>query len=291
MALARGDKLKAEPSRVSALQRPLHPVGSPPVPIHGGTTMQPCLCLSLLLSGLASAAAPAPAVPDSSTQERLARSDPVAFVTNCLRRYQREVQSYRAVLRKQERIDGQLRRSEELDVSFREKPFSVLLIWRRNPGRAERVLYVEGENDNQLLVRPSGFAYRVVGIVRRDPRSADAQQAGRVPLTDFGMGRGTERLLASWRAAEAEGKLHVEYLGKKVIPEAGNRTCYVLRRTGFSEDRARVITVYFDAETWLQVGTTLKGEDNALLGEYFFRDVRINPDLPEETFTRAAMEK
>jgi hypothetical protein len=249
--------------------------------------MQPFLALGLLLSG----AALEPPLPDSATMERLARTDPVAFLENCLRRYQREVRTYRAILHKQERIDGKLRRSEELEVTCREKPFSVLLVWLKNPGRAERVLYVQGENDNQLLVRPTGLAFKLAGIVRRDPRSPDAQQASRISLPQFGMGKATERLLASWQAGAREEKLHVEYLGKKKVHEAGDRTCYVLRRTGFSQEGVTAITAYFDAETWLQVGTTLKGEDNALLADYFFRDVRINPELPDDTFTRQSLEK
>jgi hypothetical protein len=254
--------------------------------------MRPIFGLSLLLAVVTSLpAAPEPPLPDSAAMDRLARTDPTAFVENCLRRYQREVQTYHAILHKQERIDSKLRHSEEIDVTFREKPFSVLLVWLKNPGRAERVLYVQGENDNQLVVRPTGLAYKLVGIVRRDPRSPDAQQTSRIPLTEFGMRKATERLLSSWQAAAKEGNLHVDYLGKKAVPEVGNRTCYILRRTGFSQEGVTSITAYFEADTWLQVGTTLKGEDNALLGDYFFRDVRINPDLPADTFTQRSLEK
>jgi hypothetical protein len=248
------------------------------------------LIVSLALTMIAARAAAEAPLPDNTTIERLARTDPVAFVENCLERYRRDVHSYQAVLHKQERIE-KLRRSEEIAVTFRERPFSVLLVWLRNAGRAERVLYVQGENGNQLLVRPSGVAYKIAGIVRRDPRSADAQQTSRIPLTEFGMGKATHRLLASWRAAKKEDNLTVEYLGQKKVVEAGGRMCYVLRRNGFSLEGVHAITVYFDVETWLQVGTTLKGEDNALLGEYFFRDVRINPDLPAGPFTRAALEE
>jgi hypothetical protein len=214
----------------------------------------------------------------------------VAFVDACLQRYKRDIQSYQAILHKQERID-KLRRSEDIAVTFRERPFSVLLVWQRGAGRAERVLYVQGENADQLLVRPTGLAYKIAGIVRRDPRGPDARETSRVPLTEFGMGRATHQLLDAWQAAKKEGNLEVEYLGQKKIAEAGDRTCFVLRRTGFSLEGVHAITVYFDAETWLQVGTTLKGEENALLGEYFFRDVRINPNVPADTFTRASLEK
>ena len=45
------------------------------------------------------------------------------------------------------------------------------------------------------------------------------------------------------------------------------------------------MTVYLDTQTWLQVGTRLVDGEEQLIGEYFFRDVRLNPDLPPEHFS------
>ncbi len=233
------------------------------------------------------------ALPDAAGLEDLARTDPVGFLAACLKRYDRQVQGYRAILHKQERIDGRLRPSEEIEVAFRQKPFSVLLTWLAGPSRAARVLYVRGENDNQLLVLPAGtLAQRLVGVVRRDPLGADARQSGRYPLTQFGIRFGMERVWASWQAARDAGELHVEYLGKKRIAETGDRLCYILRRTRFAhpeEDGITAIMIFVDAETWLQVGTILKGAENRVLGDYFFRDVHLNPDFPPQTFTAAAL--
>ena len=46
---------------------------------------------------------------------------------------------------------------------------------------------------------------------------------------------------------------------------------------------------HFDKETWLQVGTVLRDTEGRLLGEYFFRDVRLNPDIPASQFKRGAL--
>jgi hypothetical protein len=234
------------------------------------------------------------ALPDSAGLERLARTDPVGLLRACLRRYDREVKGYSAILHKQERIDGRLRPSEEIRVAFREHPFSVLLVWLSGPSRAARVLYVEGQYDNQLLVLPAGaLAQRLVGVVRRDPNGAEARQAGRYTVPEFGIRRGMERVLAAWDAARKAGELHVEYLGTRRIAEAGNRSCYVLRSSGAAqpgEEGVTVTTIFVDTETWLQVGTILKGQGNRLIAEYFFRDVRLNPDFPPDTFTPRALQ-
>jgi hypothetical protein len=225
---------------------------------------------------------------------RLAKKDPVAFLRACLLRYGREVKGYRCTLQKQERLGGKLQRSEVIDVAFREKPFSALLDWREGARLAQRVLYVRGENRGKLLVRPAGWRSRFVSVVERDIDSPDARNSGRYPLSEFGIAVGMRRALAAWEAARKNDALHVAYLGEKKVPEAGDRVCWVLKRTGYArpeEDGITESTLYYDSETWLQVGSVLKADRGALLGEYFFRDVRLNPKFDPDTFTRAALTK
>ncbi len=233
-------------------------------------------------------------LPDAAGLDRLARTDAVAFLEACLRRCDRELHGYRAVLYKRERLEGKVREAEVIDVAFRERPFSVLFDWRQGAGRAQRTLYVRGENDDKLLVRPAGLlAYRLAGIVTRDPEGADARAAGRYPLTTFGIKIGTQRVLAAWLTARKKGELHVEYLGQRRVPEVGNRLCYVLHRRCArpEEDGITDVTLHVDVETWLQVGTLLTSEGGCLVGEYYFRDVRLTTDFPPETFTRQALER
>lgn len=259
--------------------------------------MRPFVVLAFFLA-LTAVVSAAPedrvALPGSATMDRLARTDAIAFLENCLKRYDDDVRGYQALLHKQERAEGKLKGSEEIEVSFREKPFSVLLVWRKGARQAQRVLYVKGENDEQLLARPAGeLAFRLAGIVSRSPTGPEARQSGRYPITQFGMKLGLERTLASWKAAQKADALHVEYLGRQRIAEAGGRECWVLRRDRFArpeDDGLAQATLFVDTQTWLPVGTILKDKDNRLLGEYFFQDVRINPDFPAGQFTRTALE-
>lgn len=232
-------------------------------------------------------------LPDAAGMEKLAREDPLAFLENCLKRYDREVQGYTLIMHKQERIKGKLQRSEEIAVQFREKPFSVLFDWKEGARLAQKVLYVRGENNDMLVVQPTGLA-SLVGTVERDPNGPDAKQSGRYPLTEFGLKIATERTLGAWAAAKKRGDLRVEYLGTRKIKEAGDRVCYVLRRTGYpqaEEDGVTEFTAYFDKDTWLQVGSVAKGEQGRIIGEYFFRDVKLNPDFPKDTFTRENLKR
>ena len=233
------------------------------------------------------------ALPSEAEMERLAKSDPIAFLKECIRRYDREVKGYTATLRKQERIDGRLERSEIIDVAFRDNPFSVLMRWKEGARRADGLLYVKGENRDQLLIHPAGIL-AVAGIVPRDPKGSDAKKGGRYPIPEFGIKIGTQRTLASWEKAQKANALHVEFLGVKRIKEAGDRLCWVLERTRYAaveDDGITTMKTYIDKENWLQVGTVLKGEEGKLIGEYFFRDIKLNPEFKRDTFTRQSLQR
>lgn len=232
-------------------------------------------------------------LPSQGAMEDLAKTNPIAFLETCIRRYDREVKSYTARLYKQERLDGQLERTEVIDVAFREEPFSVLMKWREGTRRASAVLYVKGENQDQLLVHPSGV-FAVAGVVKRDPYGPDAKKAGRYPLPEFGIKIAMQRTLTSWQRAAKKNALHVEYLGAKRIKETGGRRCWVLRRTGYAkpaEDGITELTTYIDTETWLQLGTVLKNSEGQLIASYFFRDVDPNPTFKPDTFSPEALKR
>jgi hypothetical protein len=232
-------------------------------------------------------------LPSDAEMERLAKNDPIAFLETCIHRYDREVKGYTTELVKQERIEGRLERREITDVFFREDPFSVLMRWKEGARKASATLYVKGENRDQLLVQPAGI-FSAVGIVPRDPNGSDAKKSSRYSLPEFGIKIGMQRTLASWKRADKNHALRVEFLGVKRIQEVGGRPCWVLKRTDYAkpeEDGITGLTTYIDKENWLQVGTILKGQQNKLIGEYYFRDVKLNPDFPPDTFTRAALKR
>jgi len=233
------------------------------------------------------------ALPDAAAMERLAASDPVAFLKNCVRHYNHEVKGYTAVLAKHERIEGTLEPPELLRVWFREKPFSVLLRWMQGERRAKAALYVAGANDNEIVVLPAGLAGKLLlgKPIRLDLNSKTARAAGRYPLDQFGIKNGTLRTLAGWIDAQKRGGLHVEFLGKHKTELVGGRLCYGFhRRYDRPEPNgADDLVIYIDAQTYLQVGSVIKDRDGKLIGEYYFRDIRLNPTFPADQFEPSAL--
>jgi hypothetical protein len=247
---------------------------------------------------------------EGDEMEQLANYDPVKFMENCLRHYKRTVKGYTLTLDKQERINDRLQPQEIIAATFREEPFSVLMRWQKGARLADSVLYVEGENQDKLggqlksmlMVYPTGVAGRLLGVVKRDPEGWEAKQSGRYTVPEFGLEKGMLMTWNSWkRAAEdPEGnKLHVEYLGVLNLEEADNRPCYKLRRTQYARPEEAdakgngiaELTIYIDKQTWLQVGSELKDKHGQWIGKYYFRDIRLNPDLSDEMFKPEALKK
>lgn len=232
-------------------------------------------------------------VPTSAEMEKEARKDPVAFLEDSIKRYNHDVKAYTGVLQKQEAIGGKINPTETIKFWFREKPFSVLFHWLEGARLADAVEYLEGENDDKLLVRPRGIAARLLAgdVLLRDVNGPDARSSGRYTLDEFGIKKGTERTLAAWKAAQDRNALDVDYLGVKKIKELGDRPAWVLRRTNreVDSDGVKECTIYVDTETGLQIGTVLKDDKGLLVGSYYFRDLDLNPKFKADQFGRAAL--
>jgi outer membrane lipoprotein-sorting protein len=219
------------------------------------------------------------------SDESLPAKNPVAFLEKCLKHYDRTVKGYRVIFHKQERIKGHLNKPEEILVYFREKPFSVYFEWLKNWQLARRVVYVEGENEGKMLVR----AFIQIFNRKEDVDGANAKRSGRYTLRDFGLKKGAERTLDSWKKAQARGTLHVKYLG---VYKVGGRPCYKFHRTGYDppeEDGIADLTVYIDQKTLLQVGSVLKDENGKLIATYFFKKIRLNPKFDPDQFKPEAL--
>lgn len=232
-------------------------------------------------------------LPTNDQMEELAKRQPVDFLECCLVKYDKIVKTgFRCTLQKQERLQGELKDQEVIDVHFREEPHSVYMRWLKNPGQAKRVVYVKGQNNDNMHVMPK----RLGGLflVERHVEGEDARASGRYTLKQFGLKLAMQRSYAAYSNAEKADALHVEYLGKRKVKEAGNRECWVIHRTKYAkpeEDGIGQSTLFFDTETWLQVGSILKTKDGKLLGEYFFRDIRLNLEFDKDLFTKDGLRK
>ena len=227
-------------------------------------------------------------LPDDAAFERLARENAVAFLDACLKRYHREIKGYCGVMKKQERIGREEIAPELLDFWFREDPYSVLLKWRQGARGAKASLFVQNQNSNRVAV----VATRLGVVWDIDPEGRFAGEAGRYSIREFSLRQATERTRRAWAAAQENGCLCVEYLGKAPVAELDGRTCYRLRRTCTPpEDGVATVELAIDAESWLQTGSILLDSHGNLVGKYQFCRLQINPQFDATQFERSALKK
>jgi hypothetical protein len=141
--------------------------------------------------------------------------------------------------------------------------------------------------------------------------SDPAKDQSRYCMRDAGLYRTMLRTREAWKSRQAAGQLKIEYLGKQKVEQLSGRECHVIRRIcphleidafeiggtpstnpkeGFTE-----VTIYIDAERWLQIGTELyrteSDDTRVLIGAYYFRDVTLNATFAPDTFTVDGLKK
>ena len=160
-----------------------------------------------------------------SRREALAQ-EPLALIYQMEESY-KKIEDYRATFLRQERIDGKLRDLEEIELEFK-RPFMVKMLWKKGSKRGRTVIFVEGENENKMLVRMEGLLGRFVKFLRLDPEGRLAKQGGRRTIKQAGLGNLVQSLIALTREAETAGNLRTHLLGEEVI---GDRPAYMIERT------------------------------------------------------------
>lgn len=221
--------------------------------------------------------------------ESLLYYHPELFIEYCQDKYVGRIHGYTVHLRKRELVQGKLQPTEKVVVHYREQPFSVHMRWLEGARLANVALYVKGENDGKLLARPKALPFMTVS---REVDGPDAKNSARFTINQFGLYQSTERTLASMFRAKARGALHVHYEGVYKLPELDNRPCYKIVRTPYEppeEDGLNEVTLYFDKEYLMQVGSILRNTKGELISEYLFSDIKLNPEFKTDQFTRSGL--
>ena len=205
---------------------------------------------------------------------------------------------------KRERIDGFLQDFQYIDMWVREEvrqdnrvaqPMSIYLQFlapAKVSGR--QVLFIEGENDGKMLVRNGGkhFDYVVVNI---DPDGDSARDESLVPITQSGFNRVLGQMIAVLekhvRADPSGANTRVERIAGARL---NKRPSSVIRVTHPQKQRGlefHVANVFVDDELRVPVRVDFSlwpsrpGQTPPLLAEYTYTQLKLNPNLPDNTFS------
>ncbi len=220
----------------------------------------------------------------SVSNDELARTDPLGLLQLALRRYQNSISDYTCVFTKQERIRGVLGQEQQIQVRFREMPFSVLMEWTRNPGDARRVLYVNGlwrndRGDSLAKIEPEGAIARLlVKSVMLPIHGSNARAASRRTVDLFGFANAMQLIIHYTQVAIQTGEGGLVYAGEGQVE--GRRTWILKRTLAYSGDGGpwpdRVLIVHIDREWLLPVACYTFADDarQVVLARYVFSSVQ-----------------
>ena len=246
-------------------------------------------CLLAIVAGLSlSARAADPAARATSTAS--AETHPLEPALRIARECQESVeavQDFEAAFSKRDVVKGAVH-AHTMEVKLRMEPFSVYMKFAE-PHEGREVIYVQGRNDDKLLVHETGLA-SLIGTITIDPLSPQAMSESRHPITNMGLKPLAAGVIKQWESELKYGEIDVKY-----YPNAKVRgiECKVIEsshpqpRRQFRFQKTRL---FIDKATNLPVRVeqygfpTTAGQKPPLLEEYTYWNVRANVGLTDKDF-------
>jgi hypothetical protein len=208
----------------------------------------------------------------------------------------KNVHDYSAIILKRERSGGSIVK-RWMFIKFREPPFSVYLNYL-DPGKLDacnddikgrEVIYVEGRNDNKLLVHTPGLMMGALGTMHLPPTGLLAMQGERHPITDIGLANMCRQLIQRGEAADP-AKVRV-----KRFPDAriNSRACTLFEVCPIWDEKTKqdyLARIYLDNQfkfpTRVEIYKMPKdpAQQPQLQEEYTYLDVKINNGYTDADF-------
>lgn len=207
--------------------------------------------------------------------------DPHVLVERMATAYE-GITDYTALFLKRERPEkGPLPQVEKIHLRFQE-PFKVHMTWE-TPNKGRVAIYINGENDNKILVNPGG----IMRFMRLslDPNSPMALGDGHHSILQAGIRNMIDMVMEQYRRARDKGDITVRLLGREAVD---GRQAYHLdleypksKEAGYYAYRAEI---WIDEEYHLPTKMLVYTWDNALYAHYEYHRLTLNPGLGPEAF-------
>ncbi len=209
-------------------------------------------------------------------------------------KYLQGVSDYTATFYKRELVDGSMGEGQVIHLKLRHQPFSVYMKWIVGD-KGRELLYVDGENDGNMLVKVGGIKGRLLPCIKLDPNGSMALRESRHPVTDVGLLNLANMLLGHRREelASAEFPVRCRYLSNQQVD--GCECCCFIYDFATPDVRPpyRRSVQYLRTEHFIPVRVTNYGwgagdepDEQALLEQYGYSDIRVNQRLADADFDR-----
>ncbi len=202
------------------------------------------------------------------------------------------ISDYTCHMTMKERLNGKLGVDNKVELSVRHGQFAVHMKWHEPRSMAgQEVVYNRTVAPSRMRVKGAGFLGSVgfISLGLDDPR---AKSTSRHTVAEAGLANTVARVKASW------SRLPVEHIADIQIEDGslGGRPCRHIVLTNSESARGTLefqrTTLWFDAATGLLAGLDGHGwpaagqKEGELLESYHYHNMRLNPALPNQHFTR-----
>ncbi|MBI1310584.1 DUF1571 domain-containing protein [bacterium] len=197
------------------------------------------------------------------------------------------IEDYTATFHKNEMV-GKKRIAQRMSLKLREKPFSVYLRFEA-PAEGREVIYIDGQNDGDLLVHETGLT-SLIGTIGLDPKGNKAMEEARYPVTMIGMRTMLNQVIAQWQSEIAITDTKVRYFPNAKVD---NVECRVFESSHAEPARGvkfHMTRLYVEKDNKLPVRVeqfdfpAKTGAQPAIVEQYTYLNVKTNVGLKDIDF-------
>ncbi|HRZ86267.1 MAG TPA: DUF1571 domain-containing protein [bacterium] len=199
-----------------------------------------------------------------------------------MRESYKDIDGYTAVMVKGEPQAGKSNASQKIFVKFK-KPFKVYMKWIGDKHAGREVLYVQGENNDNLFAKPDGFLGNILRMVKLP--STHRSDGSRHTVKDVGIGKLVESILDITLQAKRKNDLNLVCNG--VVVRNGRKAYEIERFLPQDKDcyEYKRVVMYVDTATKLPLEVYAYGKDGKLKEFCVYQDITLNPSLKDTEFT------
>jgi hypothetical protein len=210
------------------------------------------------------------------------------------------INDYTATLVKRERVDGTVGEHDYMFVKVRNRkvangivtqPLSVYLTYLRPASvKGREVIYVEGQNDGNMIAHEGGFRGRFLPTMPLSPTGMMAMRGQRYPITEIGIENLIVKLIERGETAKRFNDVTCNFRKNAKVRD---RVCTVLevnQPTRHPELEFHQAQVFIDDELTLPIRyvaydwPAAAGAAPDLIEEYNYIDLKLNVGLTDADF-------
>ncbi len=230
---------------------------------------------------------------DTQAAPALTLRDVIAFARES-REAVKEVKDYTAHFSKTERI-GNSMVQQEMEMKFRTKPFSVYFLYQSNNEQGRQAIFVDGRNNNNLLVKEAKGVAGFIGAVRLKLDDPRVKAENLYPVTHVGIANMLDETIKNWEhdLLVPGDEVDVQFFPNAKVKGVPCQAIQVTHMKRLKELKYSKNRIYFDKETKLPIRgerfgwARRAGEEPPLLEDYRYTNLKTNVNLTDADFNPA----